>query len=449
MAEKLGFATLAFFLFSIFSSAIDFIPYSTVARPSLVAAVVGLLVVGLSGRGAAIFRHKITIVLVALTVWFVAGVPFAIWPGGAVATISTQWLVAFLSLFLTAGLIWNLDQFRKIVNLISYAAIILALIALVLNKRSPDGRLMMEGRYSNSNDLATMLLISLPFLGFTAMRPDNGVRRLVAAAGFAPILLAVMGTASRGGMVGAAVALLVFFFNVGFAQKMKLMLVVSVGLALVLTIMPGAVAARFASLFSDQADMSQMDDAALSSFASAQSRKMLLLDSITVSLQHPIMGVGPGNFPVAQNTLALARGEETGDWHLTHNTYTQLSSESGIPGLLLFLAAIVLCLRCISRTLKLPVPPDSSAMRDIRAIALTLRVSLAAFLSCAIFASLAYMPVVTILSGLALALEYCATKQLAAAPPPVRTLRGVPASYAWQGTRPRPLPVRSAVARRA
>src|SRR2546427_9352704 len=45
-----------------------------------------------------------------------------------------------------------------------------------------------------------------------------------------------------------------------------------------------------------------------------------------VSLEHPLFGVGPGNFGIV-----------SGNWHETHNTYTQLSSEAGIAALILFL----------------------------------------------------------------------------------------------------------------
>ncbi len=418
----MGFGALAFFLFSVFSSVIDFIPGSKTLRPSLITAIVGLLMVALSGRAGALIRHKVSMAFIALTLWFVACTPFSVWPGGAAATITGSWLVTLLSLFLAGGLIWNSDQCRKIVHLIGYSAILLSLIALALNKQSIEGRLFLPGsRWENSNNLAMVLLVTLPFLGFMALRRGNGLRRPLAMLGFAPMLLAIAETGSRSAMIGASVAVLVVFLSVSPGQKLKLLLAGIAVFAVLVAALPSHLKQRFFTVFGDS--NSQMDSRIESSIESAQSRRMLLMDSITLTFRHPVFGVGPGNFPVAQNDLAMARGQATGNWHVTHNTYTQLSSESGLPGLVLFLVAIFFTVQSISRSVRLPVAAGSVAGRDIHAMAFALRVSLMAFLSCAVFDSMAYLPTVTILSGLAISLEFCAKSLLPAATPPASPLR--------------------------
>ena len=438
LLEKSGYVALAFFVFIVFSSVVELIPGIAVVHPALLVAVVGLMVVGITGRGAALLKNKVGVCYTGLSLWFCIGLPFCLWPGGAFGVLTSEWLVAFLSFFMAGGLVWDTDRCGKIFRLIGYSGLILSLVALGQDLRDPLGRLTGSGRYANSNDLATVMLITLPFLGFVAFRNGNNLGRLVAAFGFVSIPMAVAGTESRGAEIGAAAAILTLFFNVGMAQKMKLMVGVAVTLLLAIALLPGQTVMRLTTFFGDDANFVQMDENTLSSIASANSRKMLFLDSITVTLDHPLLGVGQGNFMVAQNDLALARGEEKGDWHVTHNTYTQISSESGFPGLLMFLAAIIFSLRGLSRTVKVPFPPGSDAGQAIRAMVVTLRVSFAAFLACAIFASLAYLPILPILSGLAVSLEYCATKLSAELqanrPPPARSVQPV---RSWQGTRPR------------
>ena len=56
-------------------------------------------------------------------------------------------------------------------------------------------------------------------------------------------------------------------------------------------------------------------------------------------MEHPIFGVGPGIFTVGEADLAKSEGQAA-QWHVSHNSYTQVSSEMGIPGLLLYLAAL-------------------------------------------------------------------------------------------------------------
>src|SRR2546422_9855684 len=58
----------------------------------------------------------------------------------------------------------------------------------------------------------------------------------------------------------------------------------------------------------------------------------------------PVLGVGAGNFPVAEGTISpLARLQERGigvRWGAAHNSFLQVGAELGIPGLLLFIGLI-------------------------------------------------------------------------------------------------------------
>jgi O-antigen ligase len=65
------------------------------------------------------------------------------------------------------------------------------------------------------------------------------------------------------------------------------------------------------------------------STGSAQQRRELLTRSLEVTLRHPVFGVGPGQFQ-----------QVSGYWLQTHNTYTQLSAEAGIPALIIFLIIV-------------------------------------------------------------------------------------------------------------
>jgi O-antigen ligase len=420
--EKVGFGSLSFFVFSICSSAVDLTPGLRSIRPSLIAAFVCLSILFVSGKAAALLRNKIIVIFIALTLWLVVSVPFSVWPRGAVSTIIGSWQVPFLVLFIAGGLIWTSSQCRKIGNLIGYSAITLSLIALALNQREDgEGRLMLQGsRYGNPNDLALMVLMALPFLCFMIMRRGNGIRRLIGLAGIPPILVTIAETGSRGAMIGAAMAFLAVFLSVGWARKIKLLIAASIALAVILTVAPARTTTRFLTFLGDGERVTSATDQ-VSAIESARARRMLLMDSITVTLQNPLFGVGAGNFQVAQDKLAKARGETLGNWHLTHNTYTQISSESGLPGLFLFLMALFFCFRSISRVLRIPVPSGSTEWQDINGIAFALRVCLAAFLSVAFFDSLAYSPVLTMLLGLSISVEYCA-ENLAAVSAPIPSL---------------------------
>ncbi len=56
-------------------------------------------------------------------------------------------------------------------------------------------------------------------------------------------------------------------------------------------------------------------------------------------MEHPLLGVGPGVYAAAVADEAKELGEHA-SWQVTHNAYTELSAESGIPGFVLFLLTL-------------------------------------------------------------------------------------------------------------
>ena len=66
-----------------------------------------------------------------------------------------------------------------------------------------------------------------------------------------------------------------------------------------------------------------------SAYGSAEQRQHLFWRSLEVTLEHPLFGVGPGNFPIISDS-----------WLVTHNSYTQMSSEGGIPALVLYVMVL-------------------------------------------------------------------------------------------------------------
>jgi O-antigen ligase len=109
---------------------------------------------------------------------------------------------------------------------------------------------------------------------------------------------------------------------------------------------------------------------------SAEARKDIFVKSLTITMAHPIFGVGPGNF-----------SPYTRVWRVTHNTYTQLSSECGIPALLMFLLLLARAFHNVKYARKrLPSHDDP----ELQLFAGALWIALAAYVAGAFFASTAY-----------------------------------------------------------
>lgn len=140
-----------------------------------------------------------------------------------------------------------------------------------------------------------------------------------------------------------------------------------------------------------------MDDEQLvEARGSSEARKNLLKASIKITIQNPLVGVGPGQFAVAENDDQKRLGRTRGAWQVTHNSYTEVSSETGIPGLLLFAGSFFLSAssRCAGLSLRASLYPE------VRRFATCLMLSIAAFAVCITFASLAYRFYLPTLIGL-------------------------------------------------
>src|SRR5437667_1825664 len=109
---------------------------------------------------------------------------------------------------------------------------------------------------------------------------------------------------------------------------------------------------------------------------SAEARKELLRLSVHLMITHPLVGIGPGNFPAV-----------TGTWRVAHNTYSELGAEAGIPALLLFLlvmASVYRNLRVVQKTARFKKDPE------FRLFAGALVASFGAYLMGAFFSDTAY-----------------------------------------------------------
>jgi O-antigen ligase len=150
----------------------------------------------------------------------------------------------------------------------------------------------------------------------------------------------------------------------------------------------------------------------MTAVSSTVARTQVLWESIVITLEHPVFGVGPAQFVVAAEDRAREHGSTT-SWSVTHNTYTELSSETGIPGLLFYMAALLWSFRCLA-SCRAERAHRWSETADLARMALCLRVALLAYAVCGIFMNLGYHMYFPVLAGLAIAVS-AAHKQVRAA----------------------------------
>ncbi len=372
--ERLGFAFFGLVLFMIvyFARPEDWIPGLATIPLAKIAGVLILLALALSVGNIRWHLPREVIFLSLLAVQLCLAAFFSpVWKGGAVNVVLdfSKVLPLVLVIYLVVR---SMKRLRWIlfVQAASVAAIAFVSIAHAHILR---GRLQgaLSGLYGNPNDLALIIDVSLPLCLALALTTGRIWKKLGWTIAMLAMIYTVVLTASRAGAIAFAVAAIICLLQFGLKSGRFYLLVLVPAAALVFWLHAGSkLEQRFQQTDADSATNSNGTEAS----GSAEQRKELLIQSLKITGEHPLFGVGPGNFEVV-----------SGNWHVTHDSYTQMSAEGGIPAFLLY----VLILGGAIANLR-NVRKYSSTGKRPRLFSMALEASLAAYLVGSLFASDAY-----------------------------------------------------------
>jgi putative inorganic carbon (HCO3(-)) transporter len=248
-----------------------------------------------------------------------------VWRGGALQT--TLDFAKVLVIFLLMIVALNSPRRLRQVLILQAGAIAVISGVTIWKSHQLAGRLAgaaVAGAFSDPNDLALTIVISLPLALALALLSRNLWWKLFWAASLAVMSMAVLLTGSRGGYLAlaAAAAAGLWEFAIRGRRKYLLGLAVAAG-AMFWLVSGGLIAGRVQGMVTPD--------------ESVQQRQQLFWRSLQVTADHPLFGVGAGNFE-----------QTSGNWHVTHNSYTQMSAEGGVPALVLY----VMILACGARNLQ-------------------------------------------------------------------------------------------------
>jgi O-antigen ligase len=138
--------------------------------------------------------------------------------------------------------------------------------------------------------------------------------------------------------------------------------------------------------------------------ASAAERHELMQDAITAALQHPVTGVGAGMF-VQYRFDVMLRPDGTHKPYLpAHNTYLEIASECGFPGVVLYLIFLGSIYGAVRKTRNLTAARSTTDSDLLWSIALCVEAALVYFAVCAAFMTCDKHPHQFVLAGFAIAM---------------------------------------------
>jgi O-antigen ligase len=194
------------------------------------------------------------------------------------------------------------------------------------------GRITGSFVYQNPNDLASLTILVLGLaLALWTSEPHRRLVRWIGLASVAPLTLTIALTQSRGAFVGlGAVAIPSGVALARQRPRVAFGLAALIGLALYLA--PAGLWQRLAGLgkATSAETIGEMDPE-----GSAQQRLAVLQTAARIIEDRPLLGVGLGAYHQANRDYNPALGSLD-----AHNAYMRVAAETGLPGLVLFLALL-------------------------------------------------------------------------------------------------------------
>jgi O-antigen ligase len=321
---------------------------STSLYQVLVVSVILLALAVITGDLVKVGSNRIGAMWIAFHLWIVFSLPFSGYRRGSFEVLQPV-LLYFLCVFFLGGFLpLSIDALRKGFCAMSWAGIV-GLAWMQYTGVSDDSeRFASIGTFGNPNLLAIYLLIMIPFWSAIIInRRYLWTTRVMFVAAIGLALVSILKTGSRSGFMTLGVLAIPMFLALKLANKFKFIVVVVVATLAVLAWAPEGLKSRWATVYQNEAH----DAAAAGAISSSDARYALLIESLQETFKHPILGMGIG---VYADVAALDK-QGTGVralWQVTHNMYTEISAETGIPGFILYFTAMYWSIRELWRIKK-------------------------------------------------------------------------------------------------
>ena len=376
---------------------------------SLISGPVAALALFASGSLFRGLRTKIGVLWTCMLMLMLAGVPFSVWKSDSLREWLNYASRVYPIFFFICAAAFTVAHCRKLFYANILGGFFVLALTVAFSTTSASRLILPEGSFSNPNALALQLLLSACFFAYLVYRGNFGLR-LAGLAGVATALILIFETGSRGAFAAVFVSAIALCFVVKrMSTRLKLLLVfLLLGFCGFLAALANPAAVRRltdVSWASEGPSAQQGDD--LYARSSQLARQQLLALSVDYTLSHPLLGVGMGEFSVAVDGDAKKVGRRS-SWAGTHNSYTQVSAECGIPAALCYIGVILLCIQSNWKLFR--ETNDSPLGEDSAAMALSLFLALTSLAVTTFFYHIAYGYYVPTLAGLSVALRLASIK---------------------------------------
>lgn len=282
--------------------------------------------------------------LFLLTLWFTLSVPFAYWRSESFQLLTQVWYKTFLIFLLLSQVLTTVSRIRNILWAIVLGELIVTAISVA---RSGDAALRVGDRvvgvsatFLGWNFFGIAMAFSIPYIGVLYVSSRSLFRTALLLVTLGVMAWMLVLTASRGGFLDVTFSVILTYWFVlrGSVGGRIAGLIFIAFLCVSIAKAPDVFFARLQTVLNGS-EVTSNDT--LAADESTEGREFLLQRALNYTWENPIFGVGLGNFAVINGT-DLQRSDA---WFTTHNAFTQVSSEAGVPALFFFLALFATVLK--------------------------------------------------------------------------------------------------------
>lgn len=394
-----GYTGLLAFTTVLFFRPQDDIPALGAVRIAELCAIAGIapMILHRLARRLPVFRvTQESIALMLLGGVMLVTAPFSIWPGGSISTFFETFvkvLIVFVLMLNTLTTPRRLEQVTWLVLMAGGYVAARGIFDYVRGVNLVDGGRLagaIGGIFGNPNDLALNLVALLPIGFVAALSRRHAIQWRAVAGVFVLMMMAtIIFTKSRGGLVGLVVVLLALIV-VSRRVRPAIAIWVLGGTLIATPFLPSSFYHRMSTIFDAEGDAAEFH-------GSREARTTVMKEGLRTFAEHPLTGVGAGQFSNYDFPGRKERARET------HNALIQVAADLGIFGLALFVFLLYRALgtalwlgkvlgpqprrRDPPASIRLLDPSDRELLQDH---AMAMSAALVGWFACAMFASVAY-----------------------------------------------------------
>lgn len=341
----------------------DLVPYKPFLVLSILFGIVGLTRKGAAAQLLERLKHPIFLWLYAFVI--IQGI--SVYSGGVTVMVEmfSFWNAYAIFAVISLLLVRDTKQLYAFIagTLVgSGVVIVYGLVAVFTHSPALEGnRAGSYGMYQNHNDYTFCILMALPYAYMGARIARSRIVKLLLVAFVAACILGTVLSLSRGGIMALVLMLaLLYWRSTSGTRRM-------VGMVVLLCVGSVGIVWQFAAREENQKGHYTAEDAKTTRYELWRAARVIVQ-------KHPILGIGSGRFSEKAREYAELSHNNVGK--VSHNTYLEVLTGSGLMGFTSFMAMLIGILRASTEKLGARlsgVPPPLRAATQVGIFTIMLR----------------------------------------------------------------------------